>query len=69
MYMIQFFFFFCRQLSMMMQQFSSKEKGLRALEEHKWQLVAGLQEQQRAHEEKVKCIMGIYSEIVAVVSS
>lgn len=63
------FFFFCRQLSMMMQQFSSKEKGLRALEEHKWQLVAGLQEQQRAHEEKVKCIMGIYSEIVAVVSS
>lgn len=55
------------QLSMMMQQFSSKEKGLRALEEHKWQLVAGLQEQQRAHEEKVKCIMGIYSEIVAVV--
>lgn len=54
---------------MMMQQLSSKEKGLRALEEQKWELVAGLQEQQRAHEEKVKCIMGIYSEIVAVVSS
>lgn len=54
---------------MMMQQFSSKEKGLRVLEEQKWELVAGLQEQQRAHEEKVKCIMGIYSEIVAVVSS
>ncbi|XP_078318701.1 uncharacterized protein LOC111120939 isoform X1 [Crassostrea virginica] len=55
------------ELSLMKQQFSSKEKGLRTLEEEKRRLLSVLQEKQQAHDQKVRSIMGIYSEMVGVI--
>jgi hypothetical protein len=57
-----------RQLSIMMQQFSEKEKGLQELEKQRHHLQTVLREKQRAHGEEVNGIMGLYSEIVGEVS-